>query len=72
MIYLYVAPRWQKHRRLINPAFGRQILCNFLPIFNAEADVLLEKLEFEGVRQGKSLEIYQILKKIVLEAACRK
>ncbi|EDW59721.1 probable cytochrome P450 313b1 [Drosophila virilis] len=65
------SPRWQKHRRLINPAFGRQILCNFLPIFNAEADVLLEKLDLEGVQRAKSLEIYQILKKIVLEAACQ-
>ncbi|XP_064546960.1 probable cytochrome P450 313b1 isoform X1 [Drosophila montana] len=65
------SPRWQKHRRLINPAFGRQILCNFLPIFNAEAEVLLEKLDLEGVQRGKSLEIYQILKKIVLEAACQ-
>ncbi|XP_070852391.1 probable cytochrome P450 313b1 [Drosophila suzukii] len=65
------SPRWHKHRRLINPAFGRQILSNFLPIFNAEAQVLLEKLELEGVQHGKRLEIYQILKKVVLEAACQ-
>ncbi|XP_060646842.1 probable cytochrome P450 313b1 isoform X3 [Drosophila nasuta] len=65
------SPRWQKHRRLINPAFSRQILCNFLPIFNAESEVLLDKLQMEGVQNGKSLEIYQILKKIVLEAACQ-
>ncbi|XP_017073417.1 probable cytochrome P450 313b1 [Drosophila eugracilis] len=65
------SPRWHKHRRLINPAFSRQILSNFLPIFNAEAQVLLEKLDIEGVQHGKRLEIYQILKKIVLEAACQ-
>lgn len=65
------SPRWHKHRRLINPAFGRQILSNFLPIFNIEAEVLLQKLDLEGVQHGKKLEIYQILKKIVLEAACR-
>ncbi|KAH8307642.1 hypothetical protein KR044_006848 [Drosophila immigrans] len=65
------SPRWQKHRRLINPAFSRPILSNFLPIFNAESEVLLEKLQVEGVQNGKSLEIYQILKKIVLEAACQ-
>ncbi|XP_020813097.1 probable cytochrome P450 313b1 [Drosophila serrata] len=63
------SPRWHKHRRLINPAFGRQVLSNFLPIFNAEAEVLLQKLDLEGVQHGKRLEIYQILKKIVLEAA---
>ncbi|EDV43806.1 uncharacterized protein Dana_GF16333 [Drosophila ananassae] len=65
------SPRWHKHRRLINPAFGRQILSNFLPIFNAEAEVFLQKLDLEGVQHGKQLEIYQILKKIVLEAACQ-
>ncbi|XP_070137480.1 probable cytochrome P450 313b1 isoform X2 [Drosophila bipectinata] len=65
------SPRWNKHRRLINPAFGRQILSNFLPIFNAEAEVLLQKLDLEGIQHGKKLEIYQILKKIVLEAACQ-
>ncbi|XP_017003593.2 probable cytochrome P450 313b1 [Drosophila takahashii] len=65
------SPRWHKHRRLINPAFGRQILSSFLPIFNAEAKILLQKLELEGVQHGKQLEIYQILKKIVLEAACQ-
>ncbi|KAH8383808.1 hypothetical protein KR009_010615 [Drosophila setifemur] len=65
------SPRWHKHRRLINPAFGRQILSNFLPIFNAEAEVLMQKMDLEGVQHGKRLEIYQILKKIVLEAACQ-
>ncbi|XP_067637975.1 probable cytochrome P450 313b1 isoform X2 [Eurosta solidaginis] len=63
------SPRWNKHRRLINPAFSRQIINNFLPIFNAEADVTLSK--FPAIASsGTQLEMYELLKRNVLEAAC--
>ncbi|XP_037950230.1 probable cytochrome P450 313b1 [Teleopsis dalmanni] len=65
------SPRWNKHRRLINPAFSRQILDNFLPIFNTEANVLLKKFGTEGQDGKVKLEIYEMLKKSVLEAACQ-
>ncbi|XP_054084059.1 probable cytochrome P450 313b1 isoform X2 [Zeugodacus cucurbitae] len=64
------SPRWNKHRRLINPAFSRQIINNFLPIFNAEADVLLGKFA-ALTTTGTQLEIYEMLKRNVLEAACQ-
>ncbi|XP_014094459.2 probable cytochrome P450 313b1 [Bactrocera oleae] len=62
--------RWNKHRRLINPAFSRQIINNFLPIFNAEADVMLRKFSALATT-GTQLEIYEMLKRNVLEAACQ-
>jgi len=68
----FSAPRWNKHRRLINPAFSRQTINNFLPIFNNEADTLLQKLLTDGVERKQRLEIYELIKKSVLEAACRK
>ncbi|XP_017493154.1 PREDICTED: probable cytochrome P450 313b1, partial [Rhagoletis zephyria] len=64
------SPRWNKHRRLINPAFSRQIINNFLPIFNVEANVLLSKFATLA-KAGKQLEIYEMLKRNVLEAACQ-
>ncbi|XP_037816413.1 probable cytochrome P450 313b1 isoform X2 [Lucilia sericata] len=62
------APRWNKHRRLINPAFSRQVIHTFLPIFNQEANILLTKLI---MAQCQPLEIYEILKRSVLETACQ-
>ncbi|XP_053968114.1 probable cytochrome P450 313b1 [Anastrepha ludens] len=64
------SPRWNKHRRLINPAFSRQIINNFLPIFNAEADLMLSKFA-DLASTDTPLEIYEILKRNVLEAACQ-
>ncbi|KAI8121887.1 putative cytochrome P450 313b1 [Lucilia cuprina] len=63
------SPRWNKHRRLINPAFSRQVIHTFLPIFNQEANILVTKLM---TTQCQPLEIYEILKRSVLETACRK
>lgn len=70
-LHSLLAHRWNKHRRLINPAFSRQIINNFLPIFNAEADVMLRKFSALATT-GTQLEIYEMLKRNVLEAACRK
>lgn len=70
MIYnIKIAPRWNKHRRLINPAFSRQVIHSFLPIFNQEANLLLKTFR---MTQDQPIEIYEILKKSVLEIACRK
>ncbi|XP_023290890.2 probable cytochrome P450 313b1 [Lucilia cuprina] len=62
------SPRWNKHRRLINPAFSRQVIHTFLPIFNQEANILVTKLM---TTQCQPLEIYEILKRSVLETACQ-
>ncbi|KAM7362485.1 cytochrome P450 313b1 isoform 2-T2 [Cochliomyia hominivorax] len=62
------SPRWNKHRRLINPAFNRQSINSFLPIFNQETNVLLKTLIKV---QRQPLEIYEILKRSVLETACQ-
>ncbi|XP_058988313.1 probable cytochrome P450 313b1 isoform X2 [Musca domestica] len=62
------SPRWNKHRRLLNPAFSRKAIQAFLPVFNREASTLVKKM---AVTQGQTLEIYGLLKKIVLEIACQ-
>uniref|UniRef100_A0A1I8Q986 Cytochrome P450 n=2 Tax=Stomoxys calcitrans TaxID=35570 RepID=A0A1I8Q986_STOCA len=62
------SPRWNKHRRLLNPAFGRKSIQTFLPIFNDEANAFVNKLK--GM-QDQSLEIYKLLKKSVLEISCQ-
>ncbi|KAH8330701.1 hypothetical protein KR067_006615 [Drosophila pandora] len=38
-------PRWSIHRKLLNPAFGHKVLLSFLPIFNKETNLLLDKLK---------------------------
>ncbi|KAL9871538.1 cytochrome P450 313b1 [Glossina fuscipes fuscipes] len=61
------APRWQKHRRLIQPCFNRQVLYEYIPIFNKEANALLHKL---SLSQDQPLEIYGCLKQSVLGISC--
>ncbi|XP_073840774.1 cytochrome P450 313b1 isoform X2 [Musca autumnalis] len=62
------SPRWNNHRRLLNPAFSRKTIQAFLPVFNLEANSLVTKL---AMNQGRKLEIYELLKKTVLEVACQ-
>ncbi|XP_059221774.1 probable cytochrome P450 313b1 [Stomoxys calcitrans] len=62
------SPRWNAHRRMLNPAFGRKIIETFIPIFNKESNVLIRKL---SEIDNKTKDLYVILKKCVLEAACQ-
>ncbi|RZC36714.1 p450 domain containing protein, partial [Asbolus verrucosus] len=49
-------PKWKTHRRLITPAFHFKILEQFVDIFEADGNILVEKL---SKRSGsKSLDIY--------------
>ncbi|CAD6991345.1 probable cytochrome P450 313b1 [Ceratitis capitata] len=64
------SPRWNKHRRLINPAFSRQNINNFLPIFNVEANLMLGKCA-DLAKSGEKFNIYEMLKRSVLETACQ-
>ncbi|KAI9578269.1 hypothetical protein GQX74_015155 [Glossina fuscipes] len=63
------APRWQKHRRLIQPCFNRQGLHEYTPIFNKAANALLHNL---SLSQDQPLEIYECLKQSVLGICCCK
>ncbi|XP_054747586.1 probable cytochrome P450 313a4 [Anastrepha obliqua] len=38
-------PKWNSHRRLLNPAFGHKVLLNFIPVFNQEVNKLLQNLD---------------------------
>lgn len=71
IVHFISAPRWNKHRRLINPAFSRQNINNFLPIFNVEANLMLGKCA-DLAKSGEKFNIYEMLKRSVLETACRK
>ncbi|XP_055908580.1 probable cytochrome P450 313b1 [Eupeodes corollae] len=62
------SPRWNKHRKLINPAFSRQIINQFLPIFDSSANILITKLQTNG---DEKQHLYDLLKKCVLKAACQ-
>ncbi|XP_075144816.1 cytochrome P450 313b1 [Haematobia irritans] len=62
------SPRWNKHRRLLNPVFARKVVQSFLPIFNSEANAFVNRV---ALSQGQPMEIYELLKKTVLEISCQ-
>lgn len=59
---------WQNRRKLITPAFHFKILDNFIPIFNTESDVLIEKLS--RVVDKTSINIWPFLTAFALDSIC--
>ncbi|CAD6995521.1 probable cytochrome P450 313a4 [Ceratitis capitata] len=52
-------PKWTLHRRLLNPAFGHKVLLNLMPIFNQEADKLLNNFEMFLTEEIDLTKIFQ-------------
>lgn len=52
--------RWYKLRKLISPAFHFQALERFIPIFEEQADILVEKLASIATKESVNvLPIFQ-------------
>lgn len=48
--YMYInflGEKWRKHRKLITPTFHFKILEQFVDVFNAQSEILVEKLQAE-------------------------
>ncbi|KAJ9596972.1 hypothetical protein L9F63_012002 [Diploptera punctata] len=55
--------RWHKHRKLITPTFHFKILEQFVPIFEANCNILVEKLrktESEVINIAEYMELYSL------------
>ncbi|XP_063913528.1 cytochrome P450 4d2-like [Zophobas morio] len=61
-------PRWRMHRKLITPAFHFKILEQFVDVFEADGDILIEKLSKES--GNKSVDIYPYVTRCALDAIC--
>ena len=69
IFYKYAGgPRWRMHRKLITPAFHFKILEQFVDVFEADGDILIEKLSKES--GNKSVDIYPYVTRCALDAIC--
>lgn len=58
--------RWHKMRKLITPAFHFQTLERFIPIFEDQTEILLEKLR--GVaKEGETVDAFPIYHAFALD-----
>lgn len=62
-------PRWNMHRKLLNPAFGHKVLLSFLPIFNTETALLVKALD-DLVDEGEK-DLTPLLQRFTLSIATR-
>ncbi|KAH8360198.1 hypothetical protein KR093_011323 [Drosophila rubida] len=60
-------PKWSKHRKVLNPAFGPKVLLSFVPIFNKEGGSLIQQLD-KLVGQG-DIDLLSYLKIFTLRIA---
>ncbi|XP_063913529.1 cytochrome P450 4d2-like [Zophobas morio] len=61
-------PNWKIHRKLITPAFHFKILEQFVDVFEADGDILVEKLSKESGK--KSVDIYPYITRCAFDAIC--
>ncbi|XP_055377881.1 probable cytochrome P450 313a4 [Condylostylus longicornis] len=64
-------PTWNKHRKLIEPAFHINILKSFLPIFNEQADILVKKLKQYSGNDMKEFNIVPLCQLATLDSSCQ-
>lgn len=65
----FVDPKWNLHRRLLNPAFGHKVLLNLLPIFNEEVNKLIKTFE---MFLKKDVDLTKVFQNFTLKIAARK
>jgi cytochrome P450 len=57
---------WRRQRRLIQPAFQRQHLNNFVSVVTEATSLMLERWQ-EGARQGRKVEVASQMMRLTLE-----
>lgn len=68
--YLLLDPQWSLERRALNSSFGNKILNNFMPLFNDQAQKLVEQLRFH--LDGEAINMVSILQTCTLKMATSK
>lgn len=63
-------PKWNVHRKAINPTFNQKVLINFVQIFNEEVNLFVEDV-IQNVMTEKK-DIFVLLQKLSLNNASRK
>lgn len=63
-----VGSTWQRHRKIIVPAFHVKILDKFVQTFNANSKILLERLEKHVGSPG--FDIYPYMNLLTLDIIC--
>lgn len=66
----FVGEKYRKNRKLITPAFHFQILHKFFKVFNANADILCEKLSNHDGKEA--FNIYPYINLYALDNICGK
>uniref|UniRef100_U5ELR8 Putative cytochrome n=1 Tax=Corethrella appendiculata TaxID=1370023 RepID=U5ELR8_9DIPT len=61
--------KWFTHRKALTPAFHFKILETFVPIFDAQSDILIRKLEAQS-KSGKAFDIFPLIKLYALDVIC--
>jgi hypothetical protein len=61
----FTGRKWRSHRKLITPAFHFKILENFVDVFNANGQILLEKLSKH--LNGPEFDIFSYIKLYTLD-----
>ncbi|KAF2895444.1 hypothetical protein ILUMI_10731 [Ignelater luminosus] len=60
--------KWQKHRKILTPAFHFKILEQFIEVFDSHGNILVQKLEKEVGK--KSVDIYPYVTLCALDTIC--
>ncbi|KAL5284028.1 hypothetical protein ACFFRR_006352 [Megaselia abdita] len=64
-------PKWNIHRKAINPTFNQKVLVNFVPIFNEEVNLFVEEVTQNVSNHSKDLNLSISLQKLSLNNAAR-
>ncbi|XP_045479750.1 cytochrome P450 4d8-like [Harmonia axyridis] len=60
--------RWKKQRKIVTPAFNTQLLIEFIPVFDKQSNILIEKLD--NAPSKDSLNIHRFIGLCSLDITC--
>lgn len=66
----HLGEKWHSRRKLLTPAFHFKILEEFVPIFNEQADIMVEMLKDKECDSGRCFDIFPYITKCALDIIC--
>ncbi|XP_039300946.1 cytochrome P450 4V2-like, partial [Nilaparvata lugens] len=69
---LFSAPvdKWKKNRRAITPAFNNKLLEQFVPVFNQQNKLLVEKLA-PHLNKAEQFDLFDLISPATLDIICQ-
>lgn len=71
IVFVILADKWRKHRRIVSYAFNVKFLEQFYPVFNEKHKILVKNLQ-NNLNSTKPFDLWDYIISTTFDTICRK